>query len=111
MSETRERSALGASLRDWRGRRRVSQLELALDAGTTQRHVSFIESGRSTPGRGMVVRLAEALDVPLRERNALLLAAGYAPAYDDASLDDPKLRVVREALERVLEAHLPYPAI
>jgi transcriptional regulator with XRE-family HTH domain len=72
---------LAAALREWRGRRRVSQLELALRAGTTQRHVSFIESGRSVPGRAMVVRLAESLEVPLRERNALLLAAGYAPAY------------------------------
>jgi transcriptional regulator with XRE-family HTH domain len=74
-------AGLAAALREWRARRRVSQLELALRAGTTQRHVSFIESGRSVPGRAMVVRLAESLEVPLRERNALLLAAGYAPAY------------------------------
>lgn len=77
------------ALREWRARRRVSQLELALRAGTTQRHVSFIESGRSVPGRAMVVRLAESLDVPLRERNALLLAAGYAPAYPETRFDDP----------------------
>jgi transcriptional regulator with XRE-family HTH domain len=102
---------LAAALRGWRGRRRVSQLQLALSAGTTQRHVSFIESGRSVPGRGMVLRLAEALEVPLRERNALLLAGGYAPAYEETSLNDPKLRSVREALERILAGHLPYPAV
>jgi transcriptional regulator with XRE-family HTH domain len=89
----------------------VSQLELALRAGTTQRHVSFIERGRSLPGRGMVVRLAEALEIPLRERNALLLAAGFAPAYPQTSLDDPSLDPVRRALEHVLDGHLPYPAV
>jgi transcriptional regulator with XRE-family HTH domain len=99
------------ALRGWRQRRRVSQLELALRAETTQRHVSFIESGRSIPGRGMVVRLAESLEVPLRERNALLLAAGYAPAYRQSSLEDPELAPVRTALERVLEGHLPFPAV
>ena len=98
-------------LRAWRTRRRVSQLELALRAGTTQRHVSFIEGGRSVPGRGMVVRLAESLDVPLRERNALLLAAGFAPAYPETRWDDPALAPVREALLRVLDGHLPYPAV
>lgn len=95
----------------WRRRRRVSQLELALRAGTTQRHVSFIEGGRSVPGRAMVVRLAEALEVPLRERNALLLASGYAPAYHETRFDDPKLDPVRTALARVLDGHLPYPAV
>jgi transcriptional regulator with XRE-family HTH domain len=97
------------ALKDWRARRRVSQLELALRAGTTQRHVSFIERGRSVPGRGMVIRLAEALEVPLRQRNALLLSAGYAPAYAETSL--AQLDPVRAALERVLEGHLPYPAV
>ena len=106
-----ERRDLGVALRDWRGRRRVSQLELAASAGTTQRHVSFIESGRSVPGRGMVLRLAEALEVPLRERNRLLLAAGYAPAYTQTSLEDPSLGAVRVALERILAGHLPYPAV
>jgi transcriptional regulator with XRE-family HTH domain len=91
MAVDAERSEFATALREWRRRRRVSQLELALDAGTTQRHVSFIESDRSVPGREMVVRLAEALDVPLRERNSLLLGAGYAPAYDEAELDDPRL--------------------
>lgn len=98
-------------LREWRERRRVSQLELALRAGTTQRHISFIERERSLPGRGMIVRLAEALEVPLRDRNELLLAAGYAPAYAQTSLDDPTLDPVRGALERILEGHLPYPAV
>jgi transcriptional regulator with XRE-family HTH domain len=98
-------------LRQWRERRRVSQLELALRAGTTQRYVSFVERGRSLPGRGMIVRLAEALEVPLRERNELLLAAGYAPAYTERKLDDPQLHPVRGALERILEGHLPYPAV
>ncbi|WP_245931218.1 helix-turn-helix domain-containing protein [Actinokineospora auranticolor] len=98
-------------LRAWRQRRKVSQIELALRAGTTQRHVSFIESGRSTPGRAMIIRLAESLDVPLRERNALLLAAGYAPAYPETPWDDGQLSPVRAAVEQVLRAHNPYPAI
>ena len=102
---------LARALRGWRTRRRVSQLELALRAGTTQRHLSFIEGGRSVPGRAMVVRLAEALEVPLRERNALLLAAGYAPAYHETRFDDPKLDPVRTALARILDGHLPYPAV
>ncbi len=102
---------LAAALREWRSRRRVSQLELALRAGTTQRHVSFIESGRSVPGRAMVVRLAESLEVPLRERNALLLAAGYAPAYPETHFGDPRLGPVRAALERILDGHRPYPAV
>jgi transcriptional regulator with XRE-family HTH domain len=106
-----ERDGLAGALRQWRTRRRVSQLELALRAGTTQRHVSFIESGRSVPGRAMIVRLAESLEVPLRERNGLLLAAGYAPAYPETRFDDPHLGPVRTALERILEGHLPYPAV
>ncbi|MGW2339045.1 helix-turn-helix domain-containing protein [Streptomyces sp. NPDC001661] len=102
---------LGEALRGWRIRRRISQLELAARAGTTQRHVSFIESGRSVPGRAMVVRLAEAMKVPLRERNVLLLAAGYAPAYPETGFTDAHLGAVRKALERVMEAHHPYPAV
>jgi transcriptional regulator with XRE-family HTH domain len=89
----------------------VSQLELALQARTTQRHVSFIESGRSIPGRAMILRLAEALEIPLRERNALLLAAGYAPVFPETSFDDPELAPVRDALNRILDGHLPYPAV
>jgi transcriptional regulator with XRE-family HTH domain len=104
-------TGIAESLRDWRARQRVSQLELALRAGTTQRHVSFIERGRSLPGRSMVVRLAEALGVPLRERNAMLLAAGYAPAYPDTALEDPQLDPIRTALERILDGHRPYPAV
>lgn len=106
-----EPAGFAQALREWRERRRVSQLELALRAGTTQRHVSFIERGRSLPGRGMVVRLAEALEVPLRERNALLLAAGFAPAYPQTSINNPRLDPVRTALEHVLDGHMPYPAV
>src|SRR5262245_61090581 len=105
------RAGLAGALREWRTRRRLSQLELAIRAGTTQRHVSFIESGRSVPGRAMVVRLAETLEVPLRDRNTLLLAGGYAPAYPQTSLDDPRLAPVRVALERILDGHRPYPAV
>src|SRR5215204_4466153 len=100
-----------SSLRAWRERARVSQLELALRAGTTQRHISFIESGRSVPVRSMVVRLAESLELPLRQRNDLLHAAGFAPAYTQTDLDDPALAPVRSALEHILAGHLPYPAI
>jgi transcriptional regulator with XRE-family HTH domain len=103
--------SLGAELRRWRERRRISQLELALRAGTSQRHLSFIESGRSTPGRAMVVRLAESLGLPLRERNLLLLHAGYAPAYPDSALGDQDLRAVREALQTIIAGHEPYPAM
>jgi transcriptional regulator with XRE-family HTH domain len=99
------------ALRERRTHRRLSQLELSLRAGTTQRHVSFLESGRSEPGREMVVRLAESLELPLRERNSLLLSAGYAPAYPQTPLDDPALAPVRTALRHILAAHLPYPAI
>jgi transcriptional regulator with XRE-family HTH domain len=99
------------ALRTWRTRRRLSQLDLAVRAGTTQRHVSFIESGRSAPGRSMIIRLAESLEVPIRERNQLLLAAGFAPAYPQSDLHDPGLAPVLVALERVLRGHLPYPAV
>ncbi|WP_018685217.1 helix-turn-helix domain-containing protein [Actinokineospora enzanensis] len=102
---------LADDLRTWRHRRKVSQIELALRAGTTQRHVSFIESGRSTPGRAMIIRLAESLDIPLRERNALLLTAGFAPAYPETPWADGHLTPVRAAVEQVLAAHNPYPAI
>ena len=99
------------ALRERRNRRHVSQLDLAVRAGTTQRYLSFIESGRSAPGRNMVVRLAESLELPLRERNELLLAAGYAPAYPESSLDDPALAPVRAAIDHILTGHLPYPAL
>lgn len=100
-----------AALKERRASRRLSQLELALRAGTTQRHLSFIESGRSVPGREMVIRLGESLGLPLRERNELLLKAGYAPAYAQTALDSPDLAPVLGALTHILDAHLPYPAI
>ncbi|MFF7143188.1 helix-turn-helix domain-containing protein [Streptomyces nodosus] len=99
------------ALRELRTRRHLSQLDLALRAGTTQRHLSFIESGRSVPGRNMVGRLAESMELPLRERNELLLAAGYAPAYPETSLDGPLLAPVRTAIDHILRGHLPYPAL
>ncbi|MGK3940136.1 helix-turn-helix transcriptional regulator [Streptomyces caeruleatus] len=99
------------TLRDRRTRGHLSQLDLALRAGTTQRYLSFIESGRSVPGRNMVVRLGEALELPLRERNELLLAAGYAPAYPESSLDGPELAPVRTAIDHILRGHQPYPAL
>jgi transcriptional regulator with XRE-family HTH domain len=102
---------LPAALKERRASRRMSQLELALLAGTTQRHLSFIESGRSVPGREMVIRLAESLGLPLRERNELLLKAGYAPAYPETALDSPGLAPTLAALTHILDAHMPYPAI
>ena len=103
--------AIGALLRYWRGVRRKSQLELASEAMTTPRYVSFVETGRAQPSRQMVVRLARALDVPLRERNGLLLAAGYAPMYSVGSLDAPELGRVDAALTAMLEHHEPFPAV
>ena len=111
MQTTTREHRFGLALRTWRTRRRVSQLELALRARTTQRHISFIESGRSLPSRAIVIRLAEALEIPLRERNVLLASAGYAPVYTETSLDDPSLGAVREAVDRVLDGHNPYPAV
>jgi transcriptional regulator with XRE-family HTH domain len=111
MSEVADRPRIGNLLREWRLRRRMSQLDLALEAGVSARHVSFVETGRSRPSAEMVVQLAEHLDVPLRDRNALLLAAGYAPAYAQRDLDEPEMGPVREAIERVLRGHEPYPAV
>ena len=104
-------SPVGELLRHWRATRRLSQMGLALEASTTARHLSFIESGRSQPRPEMVLRLARALDVPLRERNQLLLAAGYAPLYREAGLDSAQAGHVRAALERMLAAHEPFPAV
>ena len=104
-------SRFPTELRRWRKARRLSQLELAIRADTTQRHVSFLEQGRSRPGRDVVVRLAESLDLTLRERNELLLAAGFAPAFPESPLDDAALRPIREALDTILDGHLPYPAL
>lgn len=103
--------ALGRLLRDWRDVRGVSQLDLSLDAGISQRQISFIESGRSVPGRDTLLTLAQTLDVPLRERNALLLAAGYAPMYSEAPWDAQEMHGVIRALERVVRQHEPFPAI
>jgi transcriptional regulator with XRE-family HTH domain len=102
---------VGLLLREWRERRRLTQLDLALEAGISARHLSFVETGRSKPGREVLLRVAEQLDIPFRERNELLLAAGYAPAYPERSLVDPELAPVREALDRILTAHEPYPAM
>jgi transcriptional regulator with XRE-family HTH domain len=102
---------VGPLLRAWREQRRVSQLELALRADSSARHISFIETGRSKPSEEMVLRLAEHLDVPVRERNALLLAAGYAPRYPETPLDDPALDSLREGLERLIQGYEPYPAL
>ncbi|WP_183732139.1 helix-turn-helix transcriptional regulator [Paraburkholderia bannensis] len=105
------RRSVGELLREWRVRRRMSQLLLATEAEISTRHLSFVESGRATPSREMVMHLAEQLDVPLRERNALLVAAGYAPMYRERSLDDPHLAAARDAVELVLRGHEPYPAL
>lgn len=105
------RQPVGQLLRDWRVRRRMSQLDLALDAEISTRHLSFVETGRAQPSRDMVLHLAETLEVPLRERNGLLLAAGYAPYFAERELDDPALGAVRQAIDQVLAGHEPYPAL
>jgi len=102
---------IGDLLREWRERRRLSQLALALDVDVSTRHLSFLETGRARPSREMVLRLTERLEVPLRERNVMLLAAGFAPAYPEHDLDDPALEVARAAIERVLAGHEPFPAL
>ncbi len=103
--------AVGALLREWRQRRRLSQLALACEAEVSTRHLSFVETGRSVPSRELLLQLTERLDVPLRERNRLFAAAGYAPIYAERRLDDPALRAAREAIELVLAGHEPYPAL
>lgn len=102
---------VGFLLKEWRKRRRLSQLDLASEAEISQRHLSFVESGRSTPSRDMVMRLAEHLSVPLRERNTLLIAAGYAPDYQERPLDHPDLAAARNAIELILKGHEPHPAL
>ncbi|OLZ64466.1 transcriptional regulator [Streptomyces amritsarensis] len=102
---------VGALLRTWRERRGISQLELAGRAGSSSRHISFIETGRSRPGEELLLRLADRLDVPVRERNSLLLAAGYAPRYAQTALDDPSMATLREGIERLLTGYEPYPAL
>jgi transcriptional regulator with XRE-family HTH domain len=102
---------VGEHLRQWRQRRHLSQLDLALDAEISARHLSFMETGRAAPSRDMLLRLAERLDVPLRERNVMLVAGGFAPAFPQRTLDDPAMKLAREALEAVLKAHEPNPAL
>jgi transcriptional regulator with XRE-family HTH domain len=111
MATTTSSVEVGPLLREWRERRRLTQLELALEAGISTRHLSFVETGRSKPGREMLLRVADELAIPFRERNQLLLAAGHAPAFPERPLDDPALAPVREALDRILAAHEPYPAV
>lgn len=103
--------SIGERLRTWRQRRRLSQMDLALDAEISTRHLSFLETGRARPSRDMVLRLAERLEVPLRERNALLVAAGFAPVFGERRLDDPALAPARAAVDLVLRGHEPYPAL
>ncbi|PWC81323.1 XRE family transcriptional regulator [Azospirillum sp. TSH100] len=102
---------VGALLRSWRQRRGLSQLDLACEADISTRHVSFLETGRSQPSRGMLIHLAERLDVPLRDRNALLVAAGFAPVYSEHNLDSPEMRAARKAVDLVLTGHEPFPAL
>jgi len=111
MTTTVSRSPVGELLRQWRERRRISQLDLSIEADISSRHLSFVETGRSQPSRDMVLRLADTLDVPLRERNHLLLAAGYAPVYGEVALDAPQMAAVRQAIRLVLKAHEPFPAV
>jgi transcriptional regulator with XRE-family HTH domain len=104
-------SNVGKLLREWRVRRRLSQLDLASSAGISARHLSFVETGRSRPSREMVLHLADHLDVPLRDRNSLLIAAGYAPSYHATDYNAPEMRSVRDAIDALLDGHEPYPAI
>jgi len=111
VTSTSQPDLFGPMLRAWRRRRGASQLALALQSGVSQRHVSFLESGRARPSREMVVQLTSALDVPLRQRNAMLLAAGFAPVYRESNLGAPELTPVRQAIDRMLKQQEPYPAV
>lgn len=111
MATVATRPPVGGLLREWRQRRRLSQFDLALGAGVSSRHISFVENGRSRPSAQLVLQLAEHLDVPLRDRNRLLLAAGYAPAFGQRDLDAPEMGPVRDAIDQLLRAHEPYPAL
>lgn len=102
---------VGEHLRDWRMRRRMSQLDLALEAEISTRHLSFLETGRAQPSREMLLHLAEQLEVPLRERNVILVAAGFAPVFPERRLDDPDLAAARRAVDVILKGHEPYPAL
>lgn len=104
-------SDFAAALRYWRGKRGISQLRLSLDSGISQRHLSFLETGRAQPGRDLIIKLGIVLDIPLRQRNAMLLAAGFAPAYRERALGDPELDAVKQALDFMLAQQAPYPAL
>src|SRR4051812_35244188 len=101
--------SFGELLRSWRQRRRVSQLDLAIEAEVSARHVSFLETGRARPSREMVMKLSEELEVPLRHRNRLLVAAGFAPVFPEREVRAPEMQVVRQALDKILAGHEPYP--
>lgn len=105
------KDAVGTLVREWRGLRHRSQLDLALEVGVSARHLSFVETGRAKPSPELVIALAEGLDVPLRERNTMLLAAGYAPRYGETSLSDPSMAMMHAAIQRLLDAHDPYPGL
>jgi transcriptional regulator with XRE-family HTH domain len=105
------RPPVGDLIKQWRVRRRRSQLDLSLDVGVSTRHLSFVETGRSRPSPELVLAIAHHLDVPLRERNSMLLAAGYAPRFSQASLDEPSMARVRASIQRMLDAHDPYPGV
>ena len=111
LSRERDSGDLGVLLRQWRATRRKSQLEVALEAGISQRQLSFIESARSVPKRETLHAIADALEIPLRERNALLLASGFAPIYSDAAWSEPEMRSIKRAIDRMLQQQEPYPAV
>jgi transcriptional regulator with XRE-family HTH domain len=111
MSAVASHSGVGELLREWRNRRRLSQLDLAFEANVSARHLSFVETGRARPSRGLVLELAEHLEVPLRERNNLLLAAGFAPIYDETPLAEASMVPVRHALQKIVGGHEPFPAV
>lgn len=111
VAENQYFSDFGAALRYWRGKRGISQLRLAMDSGISQRHLSFLETGRAQPGRDLILKLGLVLDIPLRQRNAMLLAARFAPAYRERSLSDPELGAVMQALDFMLAQQAPYPAL
>src|SRR3954466_206190 len=111
MSTATQTAPVGSLLREWRTRRRISQLELSSETGASTRHLSFIETGRARPSRDMVMRLAEFLELPLRERNSLLLAAGYAPEYAQTPLSAESMRDGRSSLRALVDAHQPCPAL
>lgn len=108
---THASASVGNLIQSWRRNRRLSQLDLAAEAGISQKHLSFVESGRSQPSREMILHLAEHLGIPMREQNALLLAAGFAPVYRERALDDPELETAREAVDLILKGHEPHPAL